>query len=132
MVALAQRNYDLTGPGVAQHVNGMEVSSGLFTALGVNLALGRDLSPSEDRPHGSPAVLISDRLWKDRFGSNPRALGSTIILDGVETPVVGILPPKFHIWIDTDVFTPLWQGDPLVYNDRTVHSIVCIARLKPA
>jgi predicted permease len=131
MVALAQRDYDLTGPGVAQHVNGMEVSAGLFAALGVNLARGRDLSPSEDRPHGAPAVLISDRLWKDRFSSNPRALGSTIILDGVETPVVGILPPKFHIWTDTDVFTPLWQGDPLLYNDRTFHSIVCIARLKP-
>ena len=131
MAALTWRNYDLTGPGTSEHLDGMEVSSGFFATLGVKLALGREFSPSEDRPNGAQAVIISDRLWRDRFASNPEALGKTIILDGAEFTIIGIMPPKFRLWTDIDVYTPLGRGEPLLYNDRTIHSIACIARLKP-
>jgi predicted permease len=131
MAALTWRNYDLTGPGTSEHLDGMEVSSGFFATLGVKLVLGREFSPSEDRPNGAQAVIISDRLWRDRFASNPEALGKTVILDGAEFTIIGIMPPKFRLWTDIDVYTPLGRGEPLLYNDRTIHSIACIARLKP-
>jgi predicted permease len=131
MAALTWRDYDLTSTGVAEHLHGMEVSSGFFDTLGVKLVLGGDFSPSEDRPHGAPAVIISDRLWKDRFVSSPQVLGKTMILDGVETTILGVLPPRFRLWTDVDVYTSLGQGEPLLYNDRTIHGIAGIARLKP-
>jgi predicted permease len=131
MAALTWRNYDLTGPGVSEHLDGMEVSSGFFATLGVKLALGHEFSPSEDRPNEAQTVVISDRLWKDRFASNPEALGRPIILDGADFTIVGILPPKFRLWTDIDVYTSLGRGEPLLYQDRTIHSIACIARLKP-
>ena len=131
MAALTWRNYDLTAPGTSEHLDGMEVSSGFFGTLGVKLGLGREFSPSEDRPNAAQAVIISDRLWKDRFASNPEALGKTITLDGADFTIIGILPPKFRLWTDIDVYTSLGQGEPLLYHDRTIHSIACIARLRP-
>ena len=108
MAALKWHDYDLTSPGTAEHLNGMEVSSGFFTTLGVKLVLGRDFSPSEDQPHGTPAAIISDRLWKDRFASSPQALGKSLIMaGGAYTTVVGVLPPRFRLWTDADVYTPL-------------------------
>jgi predicted permease len=131
MAALNFRDYDLTGPGAAEHLAGMEVSSGFFTTLGVKLILGRDFSPSQDRSNATPNAIISDRLWKDRFASSPQALGKTLILDGVETTIVGILPPGFRLWTSTDVYAPLGQGEALIYSDRTIHGIAAMGRLKP-
>jgi predicted permease len=131
MAALTSRNYDLTGPGTPEYLHGMEVSSGLFATLGVKLVLGHEFPPSEDRPNGAHGVIIGDRLWKNRFASNPAALGKTLVLDGANFTIVGILPPGFRLWTDTDVYTALGQDEPLLYNDRTIHSIVSIARLKP-
>lgn len=60
--AFQNQGFDLTSPGEPQHVNGKEVSSGFFGTLGVNLALGRDISPEEDHVGGPPAVVNTDRL----------------------------------------------------------------------
>jgi predicted permease len=131
MAALTWRDSNLTGPGMSEHLNGMEVSSGFFATLGVKLALGRELSASEDLPHGASAVIISDRLWRERFASSPQALGKSLVLDGAEATIVGILPPGFRFFTEADVYTSLAQGAPLIYNDRTIHGFAAIARLKP-
>ena len=131
MAALTSRSYDLTNPGSSEHLDGLEVTSGFFATLGVKLVHGQEFSPSEDRPHEATTVVISDRLWRDRFASNPEALGKTLTLDGLDYTIIGILPPKFHLWTDIDVYTSLAQNEPLLYHDRTIHSIVCIARMKP-
>jgi predicted permease len=131
MAALTSRNYDLTSPGMPQHLDGMEISSGFFSTLGVGLAMGHDFTPADDLPHGTPAVIISDRLWRDRFESNPEALGKSILLDGAEYTILGVLPPGFRFLADADVYTSLAQGEPLFYDDRTIHAIVGIARLRP-
>jgi predicted permease len=131
--AFQNQGYDLTSPGEPQHVNGKEVSSGFFGTLGVNLALGRDISPEEDHFGGPPAVVITDRLWRGLFSRNPAALGKSIILSGVDDTIVGVLPPDFHFGDqDADVYTPLAPGDRLYRNDRSVHQIACIARLRPS
>ena len=131
MAALTWRDYDLTGPGASAHLDGMEITSGFFSTLGVKLAMGRELSPSEDLPHGAPAAVISDRLWRDRFAASSQALGKSIVLDGADFTVVGVLPPGFRFLTDADIYTSLAQGSPMIYNDRTIHGFAAIARLKP-
>ncbi len=131
MAALTWRSYDLTGPGASAHLDGMEITSGFFSTLGVKLAMGRELSPSEDLPHGAPAAVISDRLWRDRFAASSQALGKSIVLDGAVFTVVGVLPPGFRFLTDADIYTSLAQGSPMIYNDRTIHGFAAIARLKP-
>ena len=116
MAALTSRSYDLTSPGTSEHLDGMEVTSGFFATLGVKLVHGQEFSPSEDRPHEATTVVISDRLWRDRFASNPEALGKTITLDGLGYTIIGILPPKFQLWTDIDVYTSLAQNEPLLYQ----------------
>jgi len=108
------------------------MSAGFFSTLEVSLALGREFSPQEDQPSGSPVVVISNRLWKDRFASSPDVLGTLVTLDGIGHTIIGVLPAGFHFEGDVDVYTPLGQGDPLLLNNRAIHpGILAIARLRP-
>jgi predicted permease len=132
MAAFKPVGFDLINPGSPEHVNGYEVSSGFFSTLGVNLAVGRSFSPDEDRIGGMPAAIIGNRLWQERFHGNRAVAGKSIALNGVGYTIVGVLPPAF-LFEDqpADVFTPLGRADPLFLNDRTVHNILCVARLAP-
>jgi putative ABC transport system permease protein len=131
IAAFKGQGFDLSSPGAPEHVDGKEVSSNFFSTLGVNLRLGRDLSPAEDRTGGPPAVVISSRLWQDRFEASPATLGKAITLDGVDYTIVGVLRPDFRFGgQQADVYITLGGTDPLFRNDRTVHDIVCVARLQ--
>jgi predicted permease len=130
--AMEVQGFDLTSPGTPEHLSGYRVSSGFFSTLGANLALGRDFSGGEDRQAGAPVVIISNRLWKNRFASNPQVLGQSITLDGVGHTIIGVTPPGFRLLSPRDLYTPLGQGDPLVLNSRGSHDgMLSIARLKP-
>ncbi|MDQ2839577.1 MAG: ABC transporter permease, partial [Acidobacteriota bacterium] len=130
IAAFESVGFDLTNPGAPEHVAGYEISSGFFSTLGVNLALGHSVSPEEDRFGGLPAVVISNRLWQERFHGSTSAIGKSITLNGVGFTVVGVLPPTFRFEDQaTDVFTPIGRFAPIFLSDRTVHSILCIARL---
>ncbi len=123
---------DLTSPGSAEHVEGREISSDFFSTLGVKLALGREFSAQEDQRGAAPVVVISDRLWKNRFGWSSDAIGKIVTMDGTDYTVVGILPPGFRFVDDADVFTPLAQEVGPLADDRSAHGgILCIGRLKP-
>jgi len=132
IAAIANEGFDLTSPGAPEHVDGKEVSSGFFGALGVRFALGRDLSPEEDEAGGTPAVVISHRLWQERFSCSPAALGQNLTLNGIDHTIVGVLRPEFRFGDQlTDVYTAIARRNPLYTSDRTVHDIECIARLRP-
>ena len=130
MAASARQGYDLTNPGTSEHVDGEEISAGFFSTLGVKLLLGREFSPDDDRHGGAPVVIISDHLWRERFGGNPEALGKSAILSGVDYTIVGVLPPEFRFWAESDIYTPMGQGNPIVLSARAGHWLTCIARLK--
>ena len=137
MAAFRQEGVDFAGPGTPEHLNGKEISSGLFSTLGTELTLGREFSPEEDRYRGRPVAIISNRLWRNRFDASPEALGRSITLDGVDYTIVGVTPQGFRLLEDVpeddaDVYTPLGQSDPLILNDRAAHNgIYALARLAP-
>jgi predicted permease len=134
MVAIGWRARDLTNPGTPEHLGGREISSGFFSMLGVNLGLGREFSSQEDQPGGDPVVIISNRLWQDRFGASLEALGRSVTLDGIDRTIVGVLPSGFEFGGDreADVYTPFWQGNPVIMTDRAIRpGFTCVARLKP-
>jgi predicted permease len=130
MAALTFHNFDLTSPGQAEHLLGIRASSGLLTTLGIKLAIGRDFAASEDQANGPPDALISDRLWRERFASDPHAVGQSVDLDGKSFTVIGVLPPDFHFLADADVITPIRPAMPVIYDDRSVDAIAVLARLK--
>ena len=132
MAAFMEQGVDLTGPGAPEHLDGKEISSGFFGTLGTKLILGREFSPEEDRRGGTPVVIISNRLWRNRFDGGAEALGKSVTLDGVDYTIVGVTPPGFRLEHDADVYTPLGRSDPLILNDRAGHDgIFSVARLKP-
>jgi predicted permease len=131
MAAFTEKGVDLTGPGAPEHVDGKEITSGFFSTLGTKLALGREFSADEDRQGGNPVVIVSNRLWRNRFGGSSQVLGRTLTQDGVDYAIVGVTPQGFRFEHYADVFTPLGQSDPLVLNDRAGHDgIFCVSRLE--
>jgi predicted permease len=132
MAAYDSQDRNLTAPGTPEHLNGEEISSGFLSTLGIKPILGREFSPEEDRQGGAPVVLISDRLWRSRFAGRIEALGKSVTVDGVDYTISGVLPADFRLLgDDADVYTPIGQDDPLIYGDRTIHPVLCVARLKP-
>jgi len=135
MAAWMYQGADVTAPGAPEHVNGKKISSGFFSTLGVKLTLGREFSPQEDQHGGNPVAVISNRLWRNRFGAKPEVLGQTVTLDGVDYTIVGVLgvPLQFYAGDENaDVYTPLGRADPLILNDRGAHpGIAVIGRLGP-
>jgi putative ABC transport system permease protein len=127
----SQKGFDLTSPGMPEHLDGKEITSGFFNILGAKLARGREFTLQEDQPGGAPAVIISDGLWRRRFNASPDAPGTTVTLDGVDYSIIGIAPPGFRFEGDADVYTPLGQSDPQYLNYRATHQLSCVARLKP-
>lgn len=123
--------FDLTNPGTPEHVNGYEVSANFFSTLGVELAAGRSFSTDDDRIGGAPAALISYRLWLERFQRDPSVIGKSLTLNGYGYFISGILPPGFRFENEaSDVYVAVGRSNPLFRRDRTVHDILCVARLK--
>jgi predicted permease len=93
--------------------------------------LGRVIGSSDDLVNAPPVGLISDRLWRERFGADQRVVGSSAVLDGKSFTVVGVLPAGFHFLADADVITPLRPNMPAIFGERSVDAIAVLARLKP-
>ncbi|HXZ80690.1 MAG TPA: FtsX-like permease family protein, partial [Terriglobales bacterium] len=75
---------------------GQLVSADYFSVLGVQPQLGRALSTAIDKPGDAPVVVISDRFWRNRLDSSPRAIGQTLCLNGQPATIVGITPKDFN------------------------------------
>ena len=86
-----------------------KVAPGYLQVLGVSPALGRDFSLEEERFGGPNAVLISDRLWRRRFGADPAALGKVLRLGEYHYTIIGVMPPSFGF---PDREVDLWSADP--------------------
>jgi putative ABC transport system permease protein len=124
------RGLNLAGEGEPERLEMRYMTSGLLATLGIKPVAGRGFTSAEDQPGMPFAVLISYRLWKQRFSSNPAVVGRTLTLDGLGYTLTGVLPEDFRLDPKTDVWLPIGQydagPDPYRYHECTV-----IARLKP-
>jgi putative ABC transport system permease protein len=118
---------NLAGGNEAEYVHGARVSEELFRVLGVYPALGRAFTKEEDTPGSARVAILSDGLWRRRFGANPALLGQTVLLNDQPVTVVGILPPRFRFAGNSDLLVPL-QARPNANYDPNAE---VIGRLKP-
>ncbi|HEY7111563.1 MAG TPA: ABC transporter permease [Thermoanaerobaculia bacterium] len=131
MAAYTIRSSNLAGEGTPERLEGAAATPELFGVLRVRAALGRVLTADDGRPGAEKTVLISDALWRRRFGSDPDVLGRKLLLDDAPHVVVGVMPPDFRFpGRDADVWTPLAFGAS-DYEDREDCYLKCVARLKP-
>src|SRR5690242_19186686 len=111
----------LTGGEAPERVSAAYLTAGVFPALGVQPALGRAFTADEDRPGGDKVVVLSHRLWVDRFGGSPSVIGRRIVLDGEARTVIGVMPADFRLPEDfagdpTQVVVPLGYDRSTVPN----------------
>jgi putative ABC transport system permease protein len=95
VAAFASRDVNLTGAGAAERFGAARVTASFFPVMGVKPHLGRTFLPGEDRAGAGNAVILSHRLWRQRFGSDPGILDRAITLNGQSYSVVGIMPAGF-------------------------------------
>ena len=120
--------YNLSDENQAEYVNGLRVSAEFFRVLAAPPAAGREFTAAEDSPGGERVVILSDGLWRRRFGADAAVLDRAISLNGVPHRVVGVMPAGFDYQGPQDVFVPL-RVNPASQNEG--HNWTVIGRLKP-
>jgi predicted permease len=120
-------NGNLVGGSEAEYVSGLRVSEDFFRVFGVYPALGRAFTRAEDTPGGERVAILSDDLWRRRFGGGKEILGQKVSFNDQPVTVVGIMPPHFRFDDGVDLFTPM-QARP---NENVDPNAGVVGRLKP-
>jgi putative ABC transport system permease protein len=138
-------NFDVTTAKQRQGVSGVYVSGDYFQILGVPSVIGRTLEPSDDEPSAPAVCVIGYGLWRQLYGQSRKVLGQTILVDGNEFRIVGVVPRSFFgvvIGEISEIFMPLeaertYRDYPLLYGKQTpplndtATLLSFVARLKP-
>lgn len=105
--SLREGSVVLTGRDVPEKLDSMTVSPDLFDILGVAPRVGRNFTSENGTPGQEHVALLTDAIWKGKFGADESITGKTIILDGAPFTVIGVMPPGFQL-LDkrADIFLP--------------------------
>jgi len=128
----ASRNLTEQGQ-TAERLLSLAGTADFFPLFGVEPARGRVFRPEEFEPGSDNVIVLTDRLWTRRFGSDPNIVGRTIQLDGKTVEIVGVMPPGFDhpiLWGPIDIWQPL-TFTPERKANRGNNFLSSIGRLKP-
>ena len=117
----------------AERLTGVAGTADFFPILGVAPAYGRVFKPEEFEPGADNVIVLTDRFWTRRFGSDPNIVGQKIQLDGKTVEIVGVMPPGFEhplLWGPVDIWQPL-AFTPEQKTSRGSNYLSEIGRLKP-
>ena len=124
---------DLTGAGNPERIQGAYFTPGFFETLGARAAIGRTIRPDEAVVGNDRFVLLSDGLWKRRFGGDRSIVGRPLTIDGDLFTVVGVMPPGFTFPADRiDFWMPLTvMGPDRIGRQRGSRFLDVLGRLAP-
>lgn len=133
-------SFNMTGRLTPERVDGARVSSSFFQLFELNPVIGRVLLPEEDLPKGAQTVILSNKFWQSRFGSDAGIVGQTMTLNGNSFEIVGVLPadfsfdkeimPAVNAIQNADIFLPLPMSET-ARSIRTNEDFNIFAKLKP-
>ena len=121
-------SFNLSGVGDPEQFNGGTITPSLFGLLGIKPIVGRSFQDGDDRPAAARVAMISEALWKRRFGGDPSIVGRTLTLNGIPYTVVGVAPASLPLLSAGDIWTPLTL-DP-GREIRLNHVILAVGRLR--
>lgn len=136
MAAFRSTDGSITGVGQPENVRAQRISATFFPILGVNPILGRNFTPEEDQRGAGPTALISEGLWKRKFGSDRNVIGKRLIVAGQARTIIGVIPASFRLDIfnfkTADVYEPLGEEtDPLFFLRDSYWGMDGLGLLKP-
>jgi hypothetical protein len=127
----------LAGDGKdAERVNGARVTWEFFRMLGVAPAIGRDFDRAEDHPDRRRVAILSDGLWRRRFGADPAVVGRFVTINDATYTVAGVMPPSLRELVTTRTFhnTQIWTllgyATELPQACRNCRHIYMVGRVK--
>ena len=124
-------NFNFTGAGEPERLQGRVVSAAFLSTLGIEPLLGRDFLSEDDRPGATPAAILSHGFWRRRFGADPNVIGKQLTLNGQSFAVVGVTPADFQFGPEADVTVPIGlQAERFRVRGRDP-GVEVVARLKP-
>jgi len=126
LAAYEFNTFNFTGSGEPERVAALRVTANLFSVLGVAPAHGRDFLSEEEQSGRNHVAILSNGLWRRRFGADPNLIGRQIQLSGESYTVVGVMPPHFQLTEGTELWTPL-----TLRTNSSGHNLSVIGRLKP-
>jgi predicted permease len=103
---------------IAEQYPGAYVSANYYKMIGITPILGRDFAPEDDVPGGPPVVMLSNAVWQQRYGADPKVLGTQIRLNGITATVIGVVPQGLgfpqpeQIWLPMSQFPPALRQQP--------------------
>jgi predicted permease len=141
MAAYRSTGFNLVGMGEPERLHGAMISAGFFEILGVNPLMGRTFSQDEDRLGANPTVMITEGLWKRKFGARKDIIGQRMIMDDKSRTIIGVVPSSFHLRIQNfqrggpmnEVYVPVGEyNEPKFYAERAAGwGMNAIGRIKP-
>jgi putative ABC transport system permease protein len=128
--AFATGQANLSATDRPRQVIAVQASADLFTTLGVPALRGRTFDDAETRPGGAPVVVLSYEIWQSAFGGNSNLVGQQVEINGRQSTVIGIMPPRFDVADQrAEVWLPLVL-DPANRRNRGSHFLYLVGRLK--
>jgi putative ABC transport system permease protein len=132
LAAFDPTDVNLTGLAEPVRLKGALVSANWFSMLGVRVEQGRAFAADDDQVYPAKVVILSDALWRSRFGTDPAVLGRTIDLDGKPLTVIGIAPPGLRYPDNPDVWIPIaFARQDMTEDARGAHFLGIIGRVAP-
>jgi putative ABC transport system permease protein len=123
-------NVNLTGEGVAEHVEAYQVTADFFPLLGITPQMGRALNAGDFEAGRSSVVVLSYGFWQRSLASDPMIVGRALQLNGIRFTVVGVMPTDFAFPVGAQAWAPL-DLSVEQQTDRANHYLNVIGRLKP-
>jgi putative ABC transport system permease protein len=131
LVPMTAARVNLAGAETPENVTGARVGADFFPLLGLKPALGRAFLPEEDRPGADGVVVLSDGLWRRRFGSDPSVVGRDVRIDGQPHRVIGVMPRSLDYTVyGEELWLPIAFG-PERLAEHDEHYLLVLGRLKP-
>lgn len=124
------QDFNLVINGEAQHFAGAFISANYFQTLGLVPKIGRTFLENEDKSCSDRVVILSDRLWREQFGSDPGVVGRSLVINAISYQVVGVAPDSIMHPAHLDLYASL--GPFSKYYTRGNSMLYGIGRLKPA
>ncbi len=131
LAAFADDNFNLTGNGEPERISCAQVTSTLFTTLGVKPVRGRFFLAEEDKPGAANVAVVSEAFWQRRFGRAESILQNTLTLDNKPYTIVGVMPNNFRYPGEFDVWLPLALDPVKEFQGDWMQLVDVVGRLKP-
>jgi predicted permease len=138
MAAYESASFNLIAHEQAESVDGAIISTNLFGLLGVQPVLGRGFISKDGEPGAPRVVVLSDRLWKEKFAGDPAVLGQKLLMNDEVFTIVGVMPVSFEFPAAARLWAPprfVVPESPLRPNEdprrrRGSHYFETVARLR--